>query len=294
MATITEPHPKQLFKARIALGLGILCLGFAAIFVKLAGVSGSVSAFYRTLVASSVILPCWLIKPQKLPAFKDIVIIVIGGIAFSLTLALWNTSVMYTSAATATLLVNGAPLWVGLASFVLFREHLSKLYWTGLLIATFGMLWLVGSEAYEQLRLSYGNSLALGSSLSYAAYLLITQKTRSRVDLLTFMVISLITSMIVLLIVNIAIGTTLTGYKSSVWFALICLGLVTQLGGWLGINYALGHMKASQASVWLLAESVVTAMVAIPLLHEYLKINQIAGGLMILGGIYLVTQNRNK
>jgi drug/metabolite transporter (DMT)-like permease len=276
--------------AFVALCFGILCVGVAAIFVKLADVPGPVSAFYRTLVASSVIVPWWLAKSRVRPAARDTMVVMLGGVIFALTLALWNTSILLTSAATATLLINSAPLWVGLASFMLFRENLSRSYWIGLTIAMGGMVWLIGADAYEQLHLSTGNLLALGSGVTYAVYLLTTQRTRSRVDLLTFVAISLISSVVVLLIFNIAIGTKLTGYPNRVWMALIGLGLVSQLGGWLSINYALGHMRAAQVSVWLLSESVVTAVVAMLLLNERLQLNQVIGGIMIMVGIYFVTK----
>lgn len=281
-------------RASIALFFGILCIGFAAVFVKIANVPGSVTAFYRVLVASIVIGPWALTQSKVRPTRNDVIVVSLGGIIFSLTLALWNKSVLLTSAATATLLVNSAPLWVGLASYILFRERLSKSYWMGLAIAMVGMMWLIGAEAYEQLHFNSGNLIALGASVTYAAYLLITQKIRARVDLLTFMAISLTSGVVTLFVFNLAIGTKLTGYPSRVWMALVGLGLVSQLGGWLGINYALGHIRAAQVSVWLLSESVATGIVAMIFLQEYLHLNQIIGGALILFGIYFVTRQSSK
>src|SRR5436305_152234 len=37
--------------------LGILCIGFSAIFTKWAGVAGPVSGFYRVLIATVVLAP---------------------------------------------------------------------------------------------------------------------------------------------------------------------------------------------------------------------------------------------
>ena len=281
--------------ASVALCFGVVCAGTSAIFTKMANVPGSVSAFYRMLIASFVVVPLWIVKSKSRPATKDVVVVMLGGVIFALTFTLWNTSILLIPAATGALLINSAPLWVGLASFMLFRERLSKSYWIGLAIAMAGMMWLIGANAYEQLQISVGNLLAIGSGVSYAAYLLTTQRTRSRVDLLTFMGISLISSMAVLLIFNIATGTKLTGYSNQTWMALVGLGLVSQLGGWLSINYSLGHMRAAQVSVWLLAEPVVTAVFAMLLLNESMQVNQLIGGVVIIFGIYFVTkQNRTQ
>jgi drug/metabolite transporter (DMT)-like permease len=43
-------------------------------------------------------------------------------------------------------------------------------------------------------------------------------------------------------------------------------------------------------SVCLLAQTVVTALVAMPVLGEYVHFNQVGGGAVILAGIYCVIQ----
>jgi drug/metabolite transporter (DMT)-like permease len=85
-------------------------------------------------------------------------------------------------------------------------------------------------------------------------------------------------------------GTTLTGFSHQTWLALAGLGLISQLGGWLAINYALGHLSAAPVSVCLLGQTVVTALVSMPLLGEYLRANQISGGVLVLTGIYFASQ----
>jgi drug/metabolite transporter (DMT)-like permease len=278
------------FAATLALAFGIVCIGFSAIFVKLAGVPGPVSAFYRVLIAGAVVIPWWLIRGRRRPCAHDLGLIIAGGVFFGADIALWNSSLMLTSAATATLLANNSPLWVGLASFALFRERLSGRYWLGLALALGGMMWLMGGDAFRHLGLNPGNLLAVAASVFYAAYILTTQRARVRVDLATFMGISAVASIATLLVLNLAMGTALTGYSHRAWLALAGLGLISQLGGWLAINYALGHLRAAPVSVSLLSQTVVTALVSMPLLGEYMKANQISGGVLVLAGIYFATQ----
>jgi len=281
--------------AILALACGIVCIGFSAIFVKLAvGVSGPASAFYRVLVAGAVAVPWWLATRRPLPAARELRLLVAAGIFFGLDLALWNTSILLVPAATATLLANNAPVWVGLGGFILFRERLSRRYWLGLAVALGGMVWLVGADAFEHLRLNTGNLLAVGASFFYAAFLLSTHRARMKVDLLTTMAVTAATSILTLLAVNLVLGTALTGYAPRAWLALTALGLISQLGGWLCLNYALGHLRAAPVSVCLLAQTGVTALAAMPLLGEYLRWNQLTGGVVLLGGIYLVTSGRGQ
>jgi drug/metabolite transporter (DMT)-like permease len=301
-ARTASPNPSaQIRKAHragavLALAAGIVCIGFSAIFVKLAAMPGPVSAFYRVLIAGVVLLPWWLAARGPRPSWADARVILAGGVFFAIDIGLWNTSLLLTSAATATLLANNAPLWVGLASLFLFREKLSRRYWLGLAVALAGTGVLMGSDAYRHLRLGPGNLLALVAGMFYASYILATgrARARARVDLMSVTALSTLASIVTLLVINLAMGTALTGYPAKAWLALLGLGLISQLGGWLAINYALGHLRAAPVSVALLAQVVVTAVVAMPLLGEFLRASQLAGGALVLGGICLVTQDRAK
>ena len=276
--------------AYLALVAGVVCIGCSAIFVKLAAVPGTASAFYRVFVAGNILVPWWLLTRFSYPSRRDLVLILAGGIFFALDLVLWNSGLLLTSAATATLLANNAPIWVGLGVLVVFHEHLSLYYWAGLTIAMVGMALIVGGDAWRQLSFNRGDLLAIGASLFYAAYLLTTERVRSRVDTLTFMTLSVVSCIGSLFPMSLLLGVRLTGYSHQTWLALVGLGLVSQLGGWLAISYALGHLSAAPVSVGLLGQAVVTALLSMPLLGEYLNMNQVIGGVLVLAGIYLVNR----
>jgi drug/metabolite transporter (DMT)-like permease len=93
---------------------------------------------------------------------------------------------------------------------------------------------------------------------------------------------------------NIFMRNPFFGYSGKTWFSLIGLGLISHFGGWISITYALGHLKGANVSVTLLAQSIVTALLAIPLLGESLNMNQIIGGILILSGIYIVNRRRGR
>ena len=277
--------------AYLALALGVFCIGTSAIFVKIASVPGTISAFYRVLFAGLPLLPLRLSQRKlALPSWKDLRLIGLGGIAFVGDLVLWNTAVLLTSAAAATLLANNSPLWVGLGAILIFREKLNWKYWLGLLIALIGMTVIVGGNAIQEFRFNTGDLLAIGASVSYAAYMLITQKARARVDTLTLNLFTMLTCVIILLPIILLLGQPMTGFSTRTWMSLVGLGLVPQFIGWLAINYAMGQLPATQVSVTLLSQSVITAILGILFLQEALSPADILGGLMVLSGIYLVNQ----
>jgi len=86
----------------------------------------------------------------------------------------------------------------------------------------------------------------------------------------------------------------ITGYPTQSYLAFLGAALVSQVGGYISIGYALGHLPASVVSPTLIGQPVVTAILAIPLLGEGLRTEQWLGGLVVLAGIYLVHRSREE
>lgn len=278
--------------AWFALVFGILCIGFSAIFVKLAWVPGSVSAFYRLLFAAMAIIPIWIYRGSRVPAMRDLRLIAAGAVFFAFDFFLWNTSLLLTSAATATLLANNAPIFVGLISMLVLRQRLGGKFWIGVLIAMIGLYVLVGLGAWKGVSMNRGDLLALIAGFFYALYIIYTMDVRKRVDTITFMTFSVVIMTLVLAIINILMGNAFTGYSLQTWGWLAAMGLISHFGGWISINYALGHLKGHNVSATLLAQAVVTAIMGIIILGEFLTLTQIIGGILVLVGVYVV--NRRK
>jgi drug/metabolite transporter (DMT)-like permease len=107
-------------------------------------------------------------------------------------------------------------------------------------------------------------------------------------DTLTFNTVAIVGSVATLLVASILHGDPLSGYQPHTWMALLALGLVSQLGAYLALVYALGHLPATITSVGLLAQVPLTAVLAMVLLGEPLTNVQIAGAGAVLVGIWVV------
>jgi drug/metabolite transporter (DMT)-like permease len=137
--------------AYVALGFDVLCIGLSAIFVKLAGVPGPVSAFYRVFFATLLLAPWWLVRRRPLPGRRVLLATCLGGVFFAADLALWNSAIMLTDAGVATLLANNAPLWVGLGAWLFFHERLTANFWLGLAVAMIGMVLIISPHDLHKL-----------------------------------------------------------------------------------------------------------------------------------------------
>jgi drug/metabolite transporter (DMT)-like permease len=273
-----------------ALGFAVVALGFSAIFVKWANVPGAVSGFYRVALAAAVMaLPVAPQAKRQWPLPKrEAALAALAGLFFAGDLATWNTAVLITNAANATLFGNTAPLWVGLGALVLFKERLRAGFWIGLLLAMLGAAIILGTDFLTHPRLGVGDLLSLLAGVFYAGFFLTTQRARRGLSAMTSWWISAVASSAALLAAAVALRQPLTGYPLESYLSLLALALITQVGGYLAINYALGHLPASLAAPTLLGQPVLTALLAIPLLGEGLRAAQVVGGVVVLMGIWLV------
>ena len=110
-------------------------------------------------------------------------------------------------------------------------------------------------------------------------------------DTLTFSTIAVVGSVLTLLVVCLVLGTPLSGFTSETWFALLGLGLISQLGAYLGSGLRARAPARDGTSVGLLAQVPLTALLAVPLLGEPLTGPYLAGGALVLAGIYVVNSD---
>ena len=274
----------------LALLAAILGISWSAIFVRWAGVPGVVSAFYRVAIAAAVLVPWRLSRGAPLPPPRALRLALAAGLFFALDLGLFNTAVLQTSAAKATVLGNNAPVFVGLGTWLVFRRRPAGRFWAGLVLALGGCAVIVSdgwAAASGSLR---GDAIALTAAVFWAAYLLTAEQVRATMDTLTFNALAIASSAAALLIICLAMGAPLTGHPPRTWGALLALGLVSQLFSYYCLVYALGHLPATVTSVGLLAQVPLTALLAVPLLGEPITLPLLAGGALVLAGVYLVNR----
>lgn len=280
-------RPSTRVGAALALAFGVVAIGWSAIFVKLAAVPGVSAGFYRLLFASLALTPFWIASRPQPPSRQVLRLCLLCGTLFAGDLALWNAGLLRTSAANATLLANMAPVWVGLGAAFVFHERLPNRFWRGMLLALFGAA-VIAAPWEQGAAPNYGDLMAIGASLFYASYLLTTRRARAHVDTVSFMVLAMWSGVLILGLACLVTGAPVTGFNTTSWRALVGLGLVSQLGGWLAISYALGHFRAPVTSVTLLGQPVLTAVFAAIVLGEAVTGRTALGGALILTGIFLV------
>jgi drug/metabolite transporter (DMT)-like permease len=230
---------------------------------------------------------------RSMPA-REVRIAFLGGLLFAIDLSFWATGVMLSGATNPTLLANTAPIWVGFGAMVIYREKLGIPFWIGLFTAMVGAALVLGFDTFQAVELGLGTFLGLLAGVFYGAYFLVTQRGRRKLSALAYFWFSALSSTCLLLILNLLLGQPLVGYSSQAYLSLLGVGVLSQGIGWLAINYAQGHLPATLVAPTLLGQPVVTALLALPLLGERLAWIEVLGGVIVLGGIYVVHRSRVK
>ncbi len=280
--------------AYAALAAAIAGMSWSALFVRWADVPASASAFYRVLIAAAVLVPWRLARGSRRPAERRSVLLALaGGVFFAMDLVLFNSAVLRTTAATAVLLGNNAPIFVGLGTWIFMGNRPRGAFWLGLSLALAGCAFIVLADASSGASVAgdvTGDLFALSAALFWAAYMVTTGHVRGAMDTLTFNTFAIGGSVVTLLVICLVLRVPLSGYSGRTWAALVALGLISQLASYYALVYALGHLPATVTSVAVLAQVPLTALLAAAMLGEPLSSAQIAGGLVVLSGIYVVSK----
>lgn len=292
----------------LALLAGILFLSLSALFVRWSTAPGTVTSLYRMSLAALTLTPIfvlnrWRSRPRSAEAgsagigwllFPKAALLagILGGVLSALDHGTWSTSIGMTRVANATLLNNTAPIWVGLVAWFIFRERLRKTFWLGLALTMTGATIVLGSDMLIHPLLSWGDLVALLSGLFYAAYFLVTQRARRMLDTLSYMWLADLAAAFTLLLINLAMRQPLSGFPAQTYLAFVGAALISQVAGHISLSYALGHLPASVVSPTMIAQPVLTALLAIPLVGEGLQPGQWIGGLAVLAGIWIVNRSQ--
>ncbi len=278
--------------------LGALILSTSAIFVRLSEVGPLATGMYRMLLALPVFW-LWMItdgqndkavdaSPKGLPNnIRDVFLVVMAGLFYAADLAAWHISVGLTTVANSTALGNTAPVFVAIASYLLFNERITRLFFGGLVLALAGSAILMARSFAISVDSIMGDALGLLTGVFYAGYILTVARVRRRVSTAAVLAISGLTCGLVLGLSAWVVGERFVPISAVGWLWLFGLAYLCQFGGQSLVIAALAYLPASFGSVALLVQPVGTAILGWFVLAEAITIDKAIGIAAIIGGIWL-------
>ena len=280
----------------IILAFGAMLIGFAPIFVKWSMLSSSAIAFYRMFFAIPFLF-IFNYAVNKRFSFKlnnksTILYTAFASLAFTTDLTLWHFSMTITSVSNATIIVNSAPIFVAILSFIIFKEKLSKGFLLSFLITYIGIIGLIYfSNNYSNGKF-LGDFLCLVAAFFYGVYLLIIAKLGKEKSL-NIIFYTTFFCCIFSIIPMIIEGGNIFPASSFEWINLILLAFLCQFGGQYFITHAIGKISASSGSIGLLMQPITATILAVIIFTDQEKLNaiQVIFVLVAMFGIYLARIN---
>jgi len=285
----------------LVLGIGVVVVSFAAILIRFAHAGGASSltiAAARLGLAAAILAPfAWMRCRREILALRrrELALCALSGSFLALHFWTWITSLEYTSIASSTALVTTNPIWVGLASAIVLRERPGTAALAGIALTFAGSLLIFAADAGASNPGSaksplLGNLLALAGALSASGYLLVGRALRARISLVAYVWLAYSMAAILLWIALLASGTTLSGLPASAWAFMALLAIGPQLIGHTAFNWALRRLTATFVAVSILGEPIGSALLAVLLFGEKFSSLQLAGFLVLLGGIFIAAR----
>ncbi|MFR5634283.1 MAG: DMT family transporter [Monoglobales bacterium] len=279
-----EKHPM------IMIVIGIMGISLSAIFVRYSQAPSVVTAAYRLLWTVALMAPVvFLSGPRREELFstdkKTALLCAVSGIFLALHFVLWFESLRHTSVASSTTIVCTEVIWVALGFCIFLGGKLSAKAVLAIVITLAGSMLIAWSDSASEGNHLYGDFLALLAAIVVAVYTLIGRVARTTTSTTIYTFIVYLFSAVTLVLITLFQGCSLTGYGASGIVVGLLLAVFSTILGHSIFSWCLKFLSPTFVSASKLCEPVVAALFAVFLFGEIPDILQIAGGLVILGGV---------
>ncbi|MFB6118295.1 DMT family transporter [Halosegnis sp.] len=281
-----------------ALALAVVAVSTSAILIRLSSAPKGPMAFWRVAFTWLLLVPLARGSLSEFRALRgrDLLSALLAGVALAAHFAAWFESVDRTTVAASVTLVTTQPAFVAVGAALLLDEPLSRrtALGIGVALAGSGLMSLDGllGPAVAPAPLM-GNALALAGAVFAAAYVLAGRSVRQRVALVPYVLVVYVVCAAGLLGYSLAQEAPLVAYPAREWLLFLGMAIGPGVFGHTVINWALAHVESSVVSVSLVGEPVGSTLLALVILGEVPGAVTLAGGAVVLAGIYVTARARS-
>lgn len=278
----------------VAIPVAIASVSTSGILIRLTTADPLATATYRMVWAAAILLVVALAVQRADLArlnLRTLGLLAASGTFLGLHFALWTSSLFHTSVASAVLLTDTHPVAVAVIARAFLREPTPSPVWVGITLALLGSAVIAAGDLSFGESALVGDAMALGASITFAAYLVIGRSVRQRLGVAAYAGIVYAMAGLLSAILALCFGASLTAFSSRdalLWLALV---LVPTLGGHTVFNWTLRYLPASVVGVSILGEPVITTALAWLVLGEAPGANVLVGGSATLAGIFLALRS---
>lgn len=284
----------------LILVVGVMSISTAAPLVKLCDQAPAIIIAAARLGTAAVLISPFAVGLRRRELARlsasNVKGVLLAGVFLSAHFLFWITSLKYTSVLSSVVIVTTNPIFVGIASYFLFKERVGRRLMVAIVLAIGGGALIaisdfgtgVGSDSL------YGDLLALCGAVMASCYLLVGRKVRQQLDTLSYIAPVYAVAGAILVGLALAGGWQFGGYERETYIYFALLAIVPQLLGHSSLNWALRHLTATTVTIFILGEPIGAGLIAYFVLHEPVGAFQIAGSALILVGILIASRSETE
>lgn len=280
-------------RAYLAIGVAMVSISFASIFIKWSESPPFVLASYRLGLTCLILLPILVYTGghKTILSFRrdEWAIVLLSGVALSFHFGLWIVSLSLTLVSTSVILVTSHPIFVASVSHFIMKEHVRKVAAVGIVIAFTGVCVISLNDYVAGGSSLLGDLLAFVGGLCAGIYFLSGRIARRTMPLTPYVFSVYGISALILLVSAVAAGDDYLVTDGRELTLFLLLAIVPTIFGHTMFNYALKKVPAHIVSTSVLGEPVGASLLAYLLLPgEVPSAWIILGGALVVGGLYVV------
>lgn len=255
--------------------------------VKQAHFSLDITLFYRFLFSALMIGGYLLYSKESFSINKkEGIILVILGLCYALSSEFLFLGYDYLTAGIASTVLFIYPVIVALIMFFFYKEKLTKLSIVSLLLAFAGVIVLCLKGKGLEINFA-GLGIVMLSSLFYALYIIIVNKSNSKVSGFKLSFYSMLFTSLFFMIKSLVGQESFAIPSVTIFFNFVVFALLTTVISTLCLVFSIKSIGSTPAAILGALEPVVAVMVSVLMFDEKFTFNLFLGIVLILLGVIL-------
>lgn len=282
-------------KLNIVLVIALLAISTSSIIARfLPNVSSVVISLWRLVFACIVIWIYSFFKSQDKINKADIISFILSGIFLGLHFTCFYQAIKLTSIANATLLATTAPVFLFLIELFVFKRKFKPIVTIGFVLALTGTIIITRLNGSMVGSSETGKLFGLAAALCIAVVYLFANKIRTNTSTVSYTRLLYLIAAIFLFVIASVNGENIFKLSKSDFVWLLVLGLIPTILGHSLLYYGIKFMPPTIIASVPLGEPIIASLLACMVFFEKVPLVTLAGGILILFGVYLIIVNSPK
>lgn len=279
-------------------------INFPVLKAALGAMHPHVVNIFRFFVSAGVLGAVYVVRrdtwdagffaPLRTHARQIVTLGLLGYVAYQVSFII---GIDYTSAGSAALIMASAPLWTAILSRIAGYERLGYIAWVGLLVSLVGTGLVIAAGADTALSGSlFGNLLMLLAAVLWGAYTAFNKTVVHDVSPTGATFFGILIALPFLTAIGLPYWGTVAwlAVDAWVWGAIVFSGGLSTGIAFAIWNTAVKTVGPSNTAVYSNLVPLVALLGGIVVLGEVITWPQIAGGVLIIGGLFIMRWERRR